>query len=427
MTSSAHDADLKGSNFRHTIHPQSFIAVAFIFSELDRGGFRSPPPVQKIEKKPGLDRVKTLEETGHNHISLDKAKVIASKACNIHEEKEFETLMNYLHDLRSLIHFDDSPELNKLVVLNPQWLIDVFKKVITVQPAYRCTEEKFLGKWCNLEREGILDGQLLEHVWGPLLNNKETYDSLIGIMQKFSLLCPWPSDSSSDKNYLVPSMLKSHPTKEIVELVASAKIPSLFIKFKNGHVPPVLFPRLVLQFIQWGNGTFWSPEKPQLFRNFARFYTAEDADCSVILLCHSSSVEVVVHRGNLSPELAEDLSADFHHGIAGFAFSCARVVRKQLGLMLECMRGGFCWTRNMKYEMSVICPICCKGEAIDYCHTHHIQRCKDEECLHFWSESELCDAKQNLTCKNSPSAPNIRVQVLQFAPWFVSVPQQVKY
>ena len=59
VTSSAHDTDLKGNNFRRTIHPQSFIGVAFIFSELDRGGFRSPtPPVQKVEKKPGLDRAK---------------------------------------------------------------------------------------------------------------------------------------------------------------------------------------------------------------------------------------------------------------------------------------------------------------------------------------------------------------------------------
>ena len=58
MTSSAHDADLKGNNFRHTIHPQSFIAVAFIFSELDRGGFRSPPRSRRSKKKPGLDRVK---------------------------------------------------------------------------------------------------------------------------------------------------------------------------------------------------------------------------------------------------------------------------------------------------------------------------------------------------------------------------------
>ena len=61
MTSSAHDADLKGNNFRRTIHPQSFTAVAFIFSELHRGA-SGAPPVQNVEKKPGLDRVKTAQE-----------------------------------------------------------------------------------------------------------------------------------------------------------------------------------------------------------------------------------------------------------------------------------------------------------------------------------------------------------------------------
>ena len=35
VTSSTHDVDLKGNNFRRTIHLQRFIAVAFIFSELD--------------------------------------------------------------------------------------------------------------------------------------------------------------------------------------------------------------------------------------------------------------------------------------------------------------------------------------------------------------------------------------------------------
>ena len=57
---STHDADL-----RRTIHPQSFITVAFIFSELDGGGggggaSGASPSVQKIEKKPGLDRVNTV-------------------------------------------------------------------------------------------------------------------------------------------------------------------------------------------------------------------------------------------------------------------------------------------------------------------------------------------------------------------------------
>ena len=69
MTSSTHDADLKGNNFRRTIDPQSFITAAFIFSELDGGGgggglsqppYPLPPPGQvNRKKKPGLmDRVK---------------------------------------------------------------------------------------------------------------------------------------------------------------------------------------------------------------------------------------------------------------------------------------------------------------------------------------------------------------------------------
>ena len=67
MTSLAHDAELKGNNFRRTVHPQSFIAAAFIFSELDGGGggggLPEPPhPVQKIEKKPDLDRVKVVQQ-----------------------------------------------------------------------------------------------------------------------------------------------------------------------------------------------------------------------------------------------------------------------------------------------------------------------------------------------------------------------------
>ena len=65
VTSSAHYADLKGNNFRRTIHLQSFIAVAFAFSKLEGGGGGVPeaPPsgtVQKVRKKSDLDRVKRL-------------------------------------------------------------------------------------------------------------------------------------------------------------------------------------------------------------------------------------------------------------------------------------------------------------------------------------------------------------------------------
>ena len=352
------------------------------------------------------------KEVGNKRISLESTKDIAKNDCNIVDEKEFETLMNFLHDIRSVIHYEDTVQLNKLVVLDPQWLVDVFKKVITVKP-YDPQEKEFLHLWRKLESKGVLNEKLMAHVWGPLFEDKETLESLIGIMERFSLLCPWSVHPSSNSQYLVPSMLMSCPTTELLKLVESANIPSLFVKFSNGEVPPAFFPRLVVQFIQWGRERFWSEETPQLFMGFARFYTSEDA-CSVIFICNSSSVEVVVHGGNSAPFLPSSGEE-----------TCARKVCRQLSLVLECMRNQFPWLENMTYEMCVICPVCSKEREVAFCQTHGSKICKQEQCLHFWTVSELCSDTVNIHCRRSAVAQDTTVEISQFSPWFPAPKEQV--
>ena len=362
--------------------------------------------------------LRVMKEGGKKWIGRDAAKTVASEACNIIDDQEFQTLLNFLHDKRILIHFNDSPELDKLVVLDPQWLIDVFKMVITVRP-YDPKESSFEPLWEKLQNEGILEERLLQHVWADLFVDKETAESLITIMEKFSLVCSWPSsDASCSKQYLVPSMLMSHPPEDIMSLVASARIPPLFLKFESVQVPPGLFPRLVLQFFQWDQE---EQGKPQLFHNFARFYTSQKEDCSVILLCHSSTIEVVVHQGT-SQDLADSLksnlscSADVSYGTC--EVTSAHAVRRQLELMLESIRNEFCWLKNMKYEVSFICPVCCQGGAVRFCRVHATKGCKQEECLHFWSETQLCDVEKVICCTKSAAAQSNRVDIKPFAPWF---------
>ncbi|XP_078352927.1 uncharacterized protein LOC144637729 [Oculina patagonica] len=343
-------------------------------------------------------------ELGYKWISLSRAKYIASKVCKIGGDDETQTLLNFLHDQRILIHFDDSPELNTLVVLDPQWLIDVFKKVITVRP-YHWKEKKFEELWCKLEVDGILDGDLVKHVWSDLNHQRETFEGLIGIMKKFGLLCPWPGSNQ----YLVPSMLKSHPPEAVMNLAASAQVSSLFVRFASGQVPAGLFPRLLLQFFQWGiEEAFWRPGSPKLYQNFARFFTSGDERCSVILQCHSSSIEVLYHS-------VEGNTADF---------SRTHAVRKQIGLILECLRKQIRCFNNMRYEMSVICPVCWEESKVVECKTHGVQRCKQEECLHFLSESECCGSKQSINCKKATFAEDIAVDAKVWAPWFASPVKQ---
>ena len=368
--------------------------------------------------------LQVMKEMGHKHITLEKAKEIASQVCNIAEDQEVLTLLNFLHDQRVLIHFDDNPVLNNLVVLDSHWMVDVLKKVITIKPYDPKETTEFQTLWEKLEQTGILEEELLEHVWHPLFDQKETYESLIAIMEKFSLLCPLPSlHASCSKQYLVPSMLMSLPPKDIFKLVASAQIPSLFLRFNSGLVPAGLFPRLVVKFFQWWTKEFPNKHVPQFFHNFARFWISPDEDGSAVLLCHSSSVEVLILGVNDSPTLVGRLlsklkvSARFRRDNTDM--SPAHVVRSQLALMIDSMRNEFFWLKNMRCEMSFLCPVCCHQGAVNFCRTHRTKNCKQEECLHFFSESEFYRSTQAIVCIRGATAKDNRVSLKQFAPWFI--------
>ena len=349
--------------------------------------------------------LRIVKENDRKFISLTRAKQIASKVCDINNNNEILTMLNFLHDLRVLIHFDDTPELDNLVILDPQWLIDVFKNVITVRP-YHWKERNFADLWYKLEKQGILEETLFKHVWSSVIPQTETHESLIAIMEKFSLLCPWPSSHDScNKHYLVPSMLQTHPPKQISDLVESTQLPSLFLKFETGQVPAGLFPRFVLEFFQWCREEFSHVAPPQVFNNFARFFIFPNQGLSVVLLCHSSTVEVIVLSGDSDTDIDDVASTpDF---------------RSQLALMIDRVLNKFSWVKNVRCEVSFLCPVCCRGRAVDYCAHHNKEGCKQEECLHFLAESQLRNEIQ-VVCPRSATAQDNRVQVRKFAPWIPS-------
>ena len=209
--------------------------------------------------------LKSKKENGEPFISLEEARMVALDECGIDDDQQFFTLLNFLHDRRILIHFDDTPELMNMVILDPQWLIDLFRKVITVKPYDPTADEHYLEEmWTKLETDGILDDKLIQVVWRPLLK-KETTQNLIAVMEKFSLVCSLPS-VDNQKQFLVPSMLISHPGEVANKLLYEAFIPPLFIRFNQTHplrhpgddadceylqVPLGLFPRLIVKFLQW--------------------------------------------------------------------------------------------------------------------------------------------------------------------------------
>ena len=357
--------------------------------------------------------LRVLREKHYKWMPINEARQIATDNCGIYDDEQFRTMLNFMHDQKILIHFNKTPELNNTVILDPQWLINIFKEVITVK-RYEPTEgivEEFLLK---LQDTGILDERLLDHKWKSVIDmySKDTCKRLIAIMERFSLLCPWPSDGEH-KQYLVPSMLMSPPTDNVVELLSSVRIPSLFVRFDLGRVPPGLFTRLVLQFYQWCNDEWKSQIQPHLFSNFARFHILPDQGVSVIIMCHSSSIEIILHDGS---DFCGAMEEDFIDDYSNLATS--RAIHWQLRLILECMRREFNWLKHMRYEMCVCCPVCSQKDPLR-CRTHDVRGC---ECLHLLSESDLQKCQY---CTRPGFRGDCRIRIKMFAPWFsFTVPEE---
>ena len=64
-----------------------------------------------------------------------KAKELV-RPVGIESEEELFTMLNFYHDLGTIVYYGDIEDhhslLRDIVILNPQWLIDVFKQVISI-------------------------------------------------------------------------------------------------------------------------------------------------------------------------------------------------------------------------------------------------------------------------------------------------------
>ena len=345
-----------------------------------------------------------LSQDGYKWIPIEKARQIATEECGISDDEEtIRTLLDFLHDQRVLIHFSDSPELKSLVILSPQWLIDVFKEVITVKSWEDV--EGFGDLWSSFQKTGILDEKVLDDAWRSLIDtddNRETCKStLISIMERFNLLFSWPSSDGTTKQYLVPSMLMSPPTEQVRKHLDCVRIPSLFVAFGSRRVPSGFFSRLLLLFYRLCQKEWKRDVNPQLFKDFAMFHILPERAISLVFMLHTSSIEIVFHDG----KDARDLTT-------------SRTIYSQLECLLERICKEFFWLKHVKHRMCVCCPVCSQDDFT--CRAHGMRGC---ECLHFLSQSEL---REWPYCNKPGICGDPTITITMFEHWFAlsDSPQQ---
>ncbi|KAL9962679.1 hypothetical protein ACROYT_G031802 [Oculina patagonica] len=293
-------------------------------------------------------------------LNLKQLQTIAQKMCFIESEDEVDVILDFYHDLGMIIKHRST------VVLKAQWLIDVFKQLITI-PRYEDMNSKDRNDWECLERKGILHKTLVDRVFSKFIQQGLVKEDILDMMEQFGLIAKFVT--STDVKYFVPSQLK-WPPKNLCEMDPSPSDPcSLYLDFLNGFVPHGLFYQLVLRCIRWcSENGFKRP--PTLFCNGARFFIEKHFFYHLILFCKKRFIKIILKQ--IKPTRESPLTKEREEEIP-------ILVRRLLEQSLRDLFRELPWLRNLKYEFRVACPYCPEEEKI--CHKHNQTSCAHDDCL----------------------------------------------
>ncbi|KAJ7358684.1 hypothetical protein OS493_022119 [Desmophyllum pertusum] len=223
------------------------------------------------------------------HMNLEQLQSYAREECFIDDENEFTTMINFYHDIGLIIKHCST------VVLKAQWLIDLFKQLITIPPFHK-TDPINSKYWLEVEKTGVLRMELVDRVFYKFIQQGLVKEDILDMMERFGLIAKF-SPSPTDVKYFVPAQLKSSP-ESLCDVEPSSLDPCpMYVHFAVGFVPHGLFPQLVSRAISWCSKT-GTEHAPKLYLNGARFVIGRQVIHNLILICKKSFIKIILKLRN---------------------------------------------------------------------------------------------------------------------------------
>ncbi|XP_068699861.1 uncharacterized protein [Montipora foliosa] len=287
--------------------------------------------------------VEALVAKSMYHMDLDQLLPVIKQFCRINDGDETTAMLNFYHDLGVIVKH------GRTVVLKSQWLIDLFKQLITVPPFDEAVP-KYRKYWKELQDTGILNPGLLDHVFSDFIEKGLRKQDILEMMELYGLIAKFSSGMSTSENeeeqtYFVPTQLTLSPS-ELCEIKPSERDPCpLFVHFLDGFVPHGLFPQFVSRCISWCSESGFK-ETPKLFNNGARFLLGKQI--ILALICRKRFIKVVLKRRQCPLEPSSNNASN----------KMAVEVRTFIERTLNGLSHDLPGLSNLRYELSVACTHC---------------------------------------------------------------------
>ena len=174
---------------------------------------------------------------------------------------EFDGIVRYFYDKRTILYFGEIESLRDLVILSPNWLAKLFGYVIAAR-SYKIGTGVDKA-WDRLKKYGILEDGLLQHMLDKFHSDypsvvRVTTQQIVDILLSFHLVaritredwfceegCPSPPDCGDI--FIVPSLVPRDNNKNIPSIKQERTV---YFYFRSGFIPTSLLNQLVADCIR---------------------------------------------------------------------------------------------------------------------------------------------------------------------------------
>ena len=175
---------------------------------------------------------------------------------------DFEGILKYFHNNRTILYFGKIESLKDLVILSPNWLAKLFSYVIAAQSYKTGSKFDLAYKW--LTEHGILHESLLQHLLNEFHSDHPvadiipiTKEQVVDILLYFHLVArveskAWVGDEEipplpeSGNTFIVPSLVPANDDRNPPD---SEEERIIYFMFKSGFIPTSLVNQLIAECI----------------------------------------------------------------------------------------------------------------------------------------------------------------------------------
>lgn len=156
-------------------------------------------------------------------------------------------VLSQFHDVGTVVFFYRHPELSKLVITKPQWLLSSLGSIITSHPGTWITNE-VKESFEKLSQSGVIGKDMVQLAYRCARMGQRYWNEMLFILNCMDLLCCHPS-LHEKKAYYLPSMVMISAPDPFVIPIARDPVPICFSTGESA-LPIAIFNQLVVRCIR---------------------------------------------------------------------------------------------------------------------------------------------------------------------------------